>query len=229
MRITNVQFLLCGFRLDAAILFALTAFIVASPPPRRSSRIFVALIVLIAFTSRTSFGFSLLPLCSVSRILELSKLRASSAASPAVERSATATAQVVSGFVVRIIVNDGGAGYTEAPVVQILGEGAGAKAIAQIAGGIVINILVIDAGIGYTSAPEVIVSPPSASGYLSIRPSHIRLDAHVVLGRKYQVETSDDQAAWISALPPFVAENEFTQLIVPSEDVRRYLRIYETE
>src|SRR6184192_3848658 len=121
----------------------------ASPSSNPNSRIFAAVVfLLIAFTSRTSFGFPLLPLLSVSRILELSKAKVSSAASPAVERAAAATAQVINGFVVKIIVSDGGAGYTEAPMVQILGAGAGAKAIAQISGGIVTNISVINAGIG---------------------------------------------------------------------------------
>jgi hypothetical protein len=190
-------------RLADCVLFSVALFIVALSRLIRISRLFAAFtFLLIAVETRTSF---------------------------AIERAATATAQVVNGFVVKIIVTDGGAGYSEPPMVQVIGVGSGAKAIAQISGGVVTNVTMINAGIGYISAPLVLILAPSASGYLSIRPSHMRLEAHVVLGRKYRVETSDDQATWISVLPPFVAENELTRLIVPVGTVRRYLRIYETE
>ena len=76
-------------------------------------------------------------------------------------RTATATAQIVNGFVVSATIKDGGYGYVENPTVTITGGGGtGAKATATQFNGVVTSITITNPGIGYTSAPTITIAPP---------------------------------------------------------------------
>lgn len=82
-------------------------------------------------------------------------------------RQATATAVVVSGFIVDFNISDGGAGYTTAPIVTINDPtGTGAAATAHVSGGAVTSITVNPGGNGYnySASPTVTIAPPP-SGY----------------------------------------------------------------
>ena len=75
------------------------------------------------------------------------------------QTTATATAIVSYGFVVAYTVTAGGSGYTEPPVVTVLGgSGSGATATALVTNGVVTQINVVSPGNGYTSPPEVVIS-----------------------------------------------------------------------
>ena len=77
------------------------------------------------------------------------------------QTTATATAAVMNGYVLAYAVTDGGSGYTESPVVTVLGGGGtGATAVALVTSGVVTQINVVAAGSGYTGAPEVVISAP---------------------------------------------------------------------
>jgi hypothetical protein len=76
--------------------------------------------------------------------------------------AATATATVSDGFVVSATVTDSGCGYSNTPLVQIVGGGGtGATATAVVTNGSVVGIMITDAGSGYVSAPTVLISPPA--------------------------------------------------------------------
>ena len=76
-------------------------------------------------------------------------------------RIATATSQVVNGFVVGANLLDGGFGYTNAPAVSITGGGGtGAKAVATWTGGVVTGLTIVHPGTGYTQAPIITIDPP---------------------------------------------------------------------
>lgn len=76
-------------------------------------------------------------------------------------RTATAVAQVVNGFVVGATVSDGGAGYTNVPVVTITGgNGSGATAKATVINGSVTAITILTPGSGYTETPQIVIAPP---------------------------------------------------------------------
>jgi len=76
-------------------------------------------------------------------------------------RTATATAQVVNGFVVGATITDAGYGYAENPVVAIIGGGGtGAKATATQFNGVVTSITITNPGSGYTSTPTITIAPP---------------------------------------------------------------------
>jgi hypothetical protein len=78
-------------------------------------------------------------------------------------RQATATATMSGGFVVGANVTDGGAGYTNVPLVHVIG-GAGSNAVltASVNGGAVINLSVSNPGQNYNSTPQIIIAPPVA-------------------------------------------------------------------
>jgi hypothetical protein len=100
------------------------------------------------------------PFAAAARWLALSLLAGFTLAAQA-QRTATATATVMSGFVVDITVTDGGAGYYSPPVVRITGGGgSGATAVASVTNGAVNRINVLTAGGGYTSTPAVTIAPP---------------------------------------------------------------------
>lgn len=83
---------------------------------------------------------------------------------PQAPHPATATAQVVNGFVVGLTITDPGYGYSNAPIVQIQGGGgSGAEGLATVANGVVSNLQITSTGSGYTNAPEVIISSPHPS------------------------------------------------------------------
>lgn len=94
--------------------------------------------------------------------LEVNELFAyESAPRPLLPRSAQATAQIVNGFVVGIVITDHGYGYSSPPIVTISGGGGtDAQAVAAVADGRVTTITIINAGKGYTSAPTVTMAPP---------------------------------------------------------------------
>ena len=75
-----------------------------------------------------------------------------------------ATATVADGAVTGISIVNAGQGYQAAPLIEIVGEGAGASAVATVANGQIISISVIAGGSGYRpvpptmSAAQVIIS-----------------------------------------------------------------------
>ena len=76
-------------------------------------------------------------------------------------RIATATAQVVNGFIVGATITDAGYGYVENPTVTITGGGGtGAKATATQFNGVVTSITINSSGNGYTSTPTITIAPP---------------------------------------------------------------------
>ena len=76
-------------------------------------------------------------------------------------QQATATAQLVNGFVVGITVTNGGEGYTTVPVVTINGDGTAATATAVVENGALTAINADTTGSGYTNASVSIAPPPA--------------------------------------------------------------------
>ena len=77
-------------------------------------------------------------------------------------KQASATVQVVNGFVVGFEVTDSGRGYIEPPQISILSNtGSGAQAEAILSEGKLAEIKVLNPGIGYSDDATVEVGPPS--------------------------------------------------------------------
>jgi formylglycine-generating enzyme required for sulfatase activity len=117
------------------------------------------------------------------------------------QRTATATATVVNGFVAAITVTDGGLGYYgDAPLVTVSGGGgSGATAIAFVNNGALSQVVVLTAGSGYTSAPEVFLSAPNAFGSFLEARMIPRLTIYGDIGSTNQiqyVEAFGDTSRW---------------------------------
>lgn len=124
-------------------------------------------------------------------------------------KKATATSQVVNGFVVGTKITDAGFGYDAPPSVLLVGGGGtGATATATVLNGVVTAITITNPGSGYTSAPLVRIASPPFTPKLAIEVSKVNVRLSVVLGRKYQIESSSDLTNWKPASAVFTAEDE---------------------
>lgn len=143
-----------------------------------------------------------------------------------IPHAATATARVDNGFVVEATIDDGGCGYTNAPLVRITGGGgSGASAAATITDGVVTGITITSAGIGYTAAPIIQIASPPFMPWLEIGVKTVKVTQHVVLGQNYLLESSPDLSEWSQVGSRFTADNE---VIVQEFDVDmtgRYFRL----
>lgn len=141
---------------------------------------------------------------------------------------AEATAFVNDGFVTRIVVTYGGYGYSEPPLVLISGGGgSGASATAAVSDGMVTGIDVVNPGRGYTSLPSVRVASPPFSPELEIEVRSVNVKLRVQLGRKYQLQISDDLSAWSLAGSTFVADSESIVREFNVTEGGRFFRIVE--
>jgi hypothetical protein len=121
--------------------------------------------------------------------------------------SATATATVINGFVVSATVTDDGCGYTNAPLVEIVGGGgSGATATAQVTNGLVVGITITDAGTGYTSAPIIYIYSPLGV-QIGILQTVIPTFSNLPIGSNYQLQSSFDLMTWTNQGPAFTATN----------------------
>ncbi len=76
-------------------------------------------------------------------------------------RPATATAQVVNGFLVGATITDGGYGYTNAPGISVVGSGGqGAILSTVVSNEVVIAINIDEAGKHYPSTAILVIDPP---------------------------------------------------------------------
>jgi hypothetical protein len=124
-------------------------------------------------------------------------------------KKATATSQVVNGFVVGTKITDAGFGYDAPPSVLLVGGGGtGAIAVATVQNGVVTAITITNPGTGYTSAPLIRIASPPFTPKLAIEVSKVNVRLSVVLGRKYQIESSSDLANWKPASAVFIAQDE---------------------
>ncbi len=141
---------------------------------------------------------------------------------------ATGKAQVVSGFMVSISVTRGGHGYTAPPLVVIRGGGgAGAVATAVLTDGVVTGFVVSNPGIGYTSVPQVVIASPLSAPELSVSVSRVNVAMKVILGRKYQLQSSTDLMNWALVGSSFVADNESINQEFVVAETGRYFQLVE--
>jgi hypothetical protein len=119
---------------------------------------------------------------------------------------ATASAIVTNGFVVVASLSDAGIGYTNTPLVYLVGGGGtGAQATATVSNGIVTGITIINAGSGYTNPPIVAITPPFPL-MLGIGPATCLTFTNLTAGTNYQLQMSGE--GWGDFDSSFVANAE---------------------
>jgi len=156
---------------------------------------------------------------------EVQQLYAYESQPPCVPHGATATAQVVNGFFVGAAITDGGCGYTNVPLVKIIGSGTGATATATLNNGVVTQINITNPGSGYSTNTVVRIASPPFMPWLEMGVSKVKVTMHVIMGKNYILESSSDLAVWTQVGVQFTAEDE---VIVQEFDVDatgRYFRI----
>ncbi|MBI3869751.1 MAG: PQQ-binding-like beta-propeller repeat protein [Verrucomicrobia bacterium] len=134
------------------------------------------------------------------------------------------------GRVTAVTIYEPGNGYDPKfpPAVVFRGLGRGASAHAIVEGGQVVAIEIEDPGSGYTLPPLVTIgSPPFVPG-LSIRTETVRVEMHLTLGEKYQLETSMDLVNWAPVGGPFAPEQETFVRIFNVREIGQYFRALQT-
>ncbi|HYE32908.1 MAG TPA: LamG domain-containing protein [Methylomirabilota bacterium] len=145
-------------------------------------------------------------------------------------RRARAVAQVTNGFVIGAEITDPGAGYEQPPLVQVVGlnGGTGAEAVAEISGGSVSRVRLINAGRDYTGEVQIKIASPPFLPELGISFSKVRVSMKVVLGRKYNLESSSDLQAWKFVKEVIAQDEQITEEFDVSE-TGRYFRLSERD
>ncbi|MEJ0088278.1 MAG: LamG-like jellyroll fold domain-containing protein [Limisphaerales bacterium] len=91
---------------------------------------------------------------------------------------ASATAQLINGFVIGAIVTSGGSGYSTPPAVTIVANvGSNATATASVSGGRVTAININSAGSGYVSPVTIQIDPPPVTALSPSVTSGVALNA----------------------------------------------------
>lgn len=130
--------------------------------------------------------------------------------------AATATANVVNGFVVGANITDNGLGYTNIPIVRFIGGGgSGALATAVVSNGIVTGVTINNPGSGYTNTPIVVIAPPyNFNPVLSIAPMSFLSFSNLTIGGNYQLQQLEQSYYWSNQPVSFTATNaNFTNIV----------------
>jgi hypothetical protein len=129
--------------------------------------------------------------------------------------TATGTVILTNGFVVGVYITDAGFGYTNTPLVRLIGGGgSGAQAFAVISNGVVTSITVTNAGFGYTNAPLVVIEPPFIPNpVLSIAPVSFLTFSNLTVSGNYQLQQSVT-SYWTNEPVSFTATDViYTQIV----------------
>jgi len=131
-------------------------------------------------------------------------------------QAATATAEVVNGYVVGVTLTSSGLGYTNTPLVRFIGgSGSGAQAVAMVSSnGQVTNVSISNPGSDYTNTPIVVIAPPYIlNPVLSLAPMSFLAFSNLTVGSNYQLQLSEGYY-WSNQPVSFTATNAlYTQII----------------
>ena len=128
--------------------------------------------------------------------------------------TATATATLVDGFVVGVSLTYEGSGYTNAPLVRLIGGGgSGAQAVATVSNGVVTGLTITDAGSGYTNGPLVVIAPPFLPHpTLDIAAMSLLSFSNLTVGASYQLQQFS-AGSWTNPPVSFTASSTlYTQM-----------------
>jgi hypothetical protein len=141
---------------------------------------------------------------------------------------ATATAQIVNGFVVGMDLLDPGYGYTDPPDVTIVnGGGNGSEVLSIVEEGRVVGFEIVNPGRGYSENSIVQIDPPPFAPEISLHVKTVELNLHLVIGNFYVIEGSDNFSHWTPVSDPFEAESEFMTFDYGVETKGKYYRVVE--
>ena len=138
---------------------------------------------------------------------------------------ATATAQVVNGFVVGINLSNFGSGYTEPPAIRLFDStGTGAEARAVVTNGRIAEIVIVSPGRNYSANTVVAIASPLFPPELAVQVSKVRVTVRGNLGSTFLLEGSSDLQSW-TKVSEFVAEDELIALDLDVHQHGRFFRV----
>jgi Concanavalin A-like lectin/glucanases superfamily len=138
--------------------------------------------------------------------------------------AATGIATRASAFVIGVMVTDSGCGYTNTPLVRLIGGGgSGAQAVALVSNELVVAVNIINAGNGYTNVPLVVIDPPFISkAILNISPISVLTFSNLTVGSSYQLQQFQPPS-WISQFGSLTAGSTlYTQFVSGVSDGSDY-------
>lgn len=129
--------------------------------------------------------------------------------------TAIGTAILTGSIVTGVSITYGGYGYTNTPLVRLIGGGGSeAQAFAVISNGVVKGITITNAGYGYTNAPQVVIEPPYIlNPVFGIAPMSLLSFSNLTIGGSYQMQ---QKWAWYWTNQPtsFTASSAiYTQMV----------------
>ncbi|MBP5759915.1 MAG: hypothetical protein J6W90_00870, partial [Verrucomicrobia bacterium] len=143
---------------------------------------------------------------------------------------ARAEAIVANGFVIGFVITDPGWGYEWTPKVRVKDEfGEDAEAHCIVENGMVVGIVVDNPGSGYSEETYVKVGSPYKFNSLNVQVTEVEIKMHLNLGRKYQLECTEDNINWEKVGEPFIAEDEEIKIRLEVIDRIRYFRVREVK
>jgi len=144
-----------------------------------------------------------------------------------VPTAASASVQVVNGFVVAVNLINGGNGYTVAPTVSIA-DSTGAEAVvtATVNNGAVIGFTVKSPGHSYSSSAKAIVTPPPTVSIAPLLEPTLRIGVTNLLQNfSYQLQTSTNLPTFGNSGAAFIATNTWQYLYIPMQSAQGFSRI----
>jgi hypothetical protein len=122
---------------------------------------------------------------------------------------ALASATVINGSITGAVLTDFGFGYTDSPVVRVVGgAGAGARFTASLANGSITDLILVDGGSGYSGTPRLLIESPPGEPWVEIKVSRVNVVQHVRVNHSYVLESSANLTGWSPVDVPFVADTE---------------------
>jgi hypothetical protein len=160
------------------------------------------------------------------RALDAGEVEELFAVESGIPRRATARLQVVNGFIVGVVVEDGGYGYTTLPNVIIRStSGTGAVLTPVVVNGRVSSFTVVSAGTGYDDSATISIASPPFLPSVAIAVSKVNVTLTVVQGSRYVLESSHDVSTWTRIGEPFIAQEESISQEFAISETGRYFRI----
>ncbi len=145
-------------------------------------------------------------------------------------RPARASVVLFGNVIKEIVLEDSGYGYTNSPkVIFDSPTGQSAVALAIINGGVVTGFHITNRGTGYSDPPIVKIASPPFAPILSIAVSKVSVTLKVVLGLKYQLQTSTDMLLWEKAGEEFEAKDENLFKEFDVNTVGKYFRVLQIQ
>jgi hypothetical protein len=137
---------------------------------------------------------------------------------------------VVNGCLVGTTITDPGYGYTNNPTPAVRvrdATGAGATAHAVVENGRVVRLEVDNPGQNYSADARILVAAPPFSPTLTVAVTRVAVQMSVVLGRRYQLDVSQDFQSWTPVGNPFTAEDDTVTQELEVTNTGRFFRIQE--